>query len=73
MIWSLDLDDFNGVFCGQGKYPLLTKIKKTFEKIRKLKGSHKKTPKLLKNTGINRYLDRFFLLCVYLNIISLFL
>jgi len=23
MIWALDLDDFNGNFCGQGKYPLL--------------------------------------------------
>ncbi|CAF0980571.1 unnamed protein product [Rotaria sordida] len=35
MIWSLDLDDFNGSFCEQGKYPLLTKIKKTLEKLQK--------------------------------------
>ncbi|CAF3755076.1 unnamed protein product [Rotaria magnacalcarata] len=25
MIWAIDLDDFTGNFCGQGKYPLLTK------------------------------------------------
>jgi chitinase len=72
MIWSLDLDDFNGSFCGQGKYPLLTKVKKTFEKIRKLKESHKTNPKLLRNNGIDRYLDRFFCLCISLNIIFMF-
>ena len=27
MIWSLDLDDFNGQFCGEGKFPLLATIK----------------------------------------------
>jgi len=26
MIWALDLDDFNGFFCGQGRYPLLSEI-----------------------------------------------
>jgi len=26
MIWALDLDDFTGKFCGQGKYPLLSAI-----------------------------------------------
>merc|ERR1711872_61769 len=26
MIWALDLDDFKGTFCGEGKYPLLTAI-----------------------------------------------
>ena len=24
MVWSLDLDDFNGKSCNMGKYPLLT-------------------------------------------------
>ena len=27
MIWSLDLDDFTGNFCNEGKYPLLAAIK----------------------------------------------
>lgn len=26
MLWSLDLDDFRGAFCGQGRYPLLKAI-----------------------------------------------
>jgi chitinase len=55
MIWSLDLDDFNGSFCGEGKYPLLTKVKKTFEKL------SIRNPKITSN-GIDRNLDRFFLL-----------
>nr|KAG5710120.1 hypothetical protein BaRGS_006639 [Batillaria attramentaria] len=24
MLWSLDMDDFRGAFCGKGRYPLLT-------------------------------------------------
>ncbi|KAI7795033.1 putative chitinase-3-like protein 1 [Triplophysa rosa] len=27
-VWALDLDDFSGHFCGQGKYPLVTYLKK---------------------------------------------
>ncbi|KAF3689694.1 Acidic mammalian chitinase [Channa argus] len=27
MVWSLDLDDFSGTFCGQGSYPLINTIK----------------------------------------------
>jgi chitinase len=27
MVWSLDLDDFKGSSCGEGKYPLLNAIK----------------------------------------------
>lgn len=27
MVWSLDLDDFTGTFCNQGKYPLITTLK----------------------------------------------
>ena len=30
MVWSLDLDDFTGDFCGQGKYPLLQKMNDFF-------------------------------------------
>ncbi|CAF0791621.1 unnamed protein product [Brachionus calyciflorus] len=26
MIWSLDMDDFTGTYCNQGKYPILTTI-----------------------------------------------
>ena len=32
MIWSLDLDDFSGNFCSDGKYPLLRSIKVIIEK-----------------------------------------
>jgi len=38
MIWALDLDDFSGCFCGQGKYPLLTEINRV---LRGLTGSNK--------------------------------
>ncbi|KAJ8360381.1 hypothetical protein SKAU_G00169060 [Synaphobranchus kaupii] len=27
MVWSLDLDDFSGAFCGEGKYPLISTLK----------------------------------------------
>ncbi|XP_078500840.1 acidic mammalian chitinase-like [Lissotriton helveticus] len=27
MVWAIDLDDFGGSFCGQGKYPLITMLK----------------------------------------------
>ena len=30
MLWSLDLDDFTGSFCKEGKYPLLSTIKVIF-------------------------------------------
>ena len=26
MAWAPDLDDFSGLFCNQGKYPLLTNM-----------------------------------------------
>lgn len=25
-VWALDLDDFNGQFCGQGNYPLISHV-----------------------------------------------
>ena len=27
MTWALDLDDFNGLFCAQGSYPLISTMK----------------------------------------------
>ena len=27
MFWALDLDDFDGKFCGQGRYPLINSVK----------------------------------------------
>ena len=33
MIWSLDLDDFTGKFCNEGKYPLLSAAKVTILQI----------------------------------------
>ncbi|KAH0618850.1 hypothetical protein JD844_018348 [Phrynosoma platyrhinos] len=32
MIWALDLDDFSGSFCNEGKYPLLGAVKKELDK-----------------------------------------
>lgn len=26
-MWTLDMDDFSGQFCGQGKYPLISHLK----------------------------------------------
>lgn len=26
-VWTLDMDDFSGQFCGQGKYPLISHLK----------------------------------------------
>ena len=31
MFWSMDLDDFTGSHCGQGKYPLINAVKKELE------------------------------------------
>ena len=41
MWWSLDLDDFDGQFCGQGKYPLISGV---WENLKlKLNGHHPTT------------------------------
>lgn len=57
MIWSLDMDDFTGTFCNQGKYPLLSTINYYLNPnggvnslpdeslIRKNSGSSKSSPK----------------------------
>lgn len=29
MVWAIDLDDFTGTFCNQGKYPLISTLKNT--------------------------------------------
>ncbi|CAF1202079.1 unnamed protein product [Rotaria sordida] len=66
MIWSLDFDDFNGAFCGQGKYPLLTTVKKTLDS---LQGPttpiriHKTTQTTITNHGY-LYNYSFFLLLI---------
>ncbi|XP_028414189.1 chitotriosidase-1-like [Dendronephthya gigantea] len=31
MFWALDLDDFKGIECGEGKYPLLTAVTRALE------------------------------------------
>lgn len=28
MVWTIDLDDFTGTFCHEGKYPLISTLKK---------------------------------------------
>lgn len=35
MMWALDLDDFNGTSCGQGRYPILTELNKVLRGISK--------------------------------------
>lgn len=32
MFWSLDLDDFTGLICSKGKYPLINKAKQKWLK-----------------------------------------
>lgn len=32
MIWALDLDDFSGSHCGQGKYPIVGTVKEELAK-----------------------------------------
>ena len=39
MIWSLDLDDFSGKFCRNGRYPLLNAINSEFKGVQKVKSS----------------------------------
>ena len=54
MIWSLDFDDFNGAFCGQGKYPLLKTVKRTLDNLQgpiKTIGIHKTTQITMINHG----------------------
>lgn len=41
MLWSLDLDDFNGSFCGDGTYPLLTAVVNSFKENGDLAGPKK--------------------------------
>ncbi|XP_053560677.1 acidic mammalian chitinase [Bombina bombina] len=30
MVWAIDLDDYSGTFCNQGKYPLISTLKEEF-------------------------------------------
>jgi len=43
MVWALDLDDFNGETCGQGKYPLMNAIKSV------LSGAARESPNVRQN------------------------
>ncbi|XP_072223953.1 acidic mammalian chitinase-like [Leuresthes tenuis] len=38
-VWSLDLDDFSGEFCGQGKYPLISHLRSLLDS-----GTHEPHP-----------------------------
>lgn len=31
MVWAIDLDDFLGTFCNEGKYPLISELKRLLE------------------------------------------
>ena len=33
MFWALDLDDFSGTFCDQGKYPLIQQTVDTLHSV----------------------------------------
>ncbi|XP_072309044.1 chitinase-3-like protein 1 [Eucyclogobius newberryi] len=48
-VWHLDLDDFSGLFCGQGNYPLITHLKA--ELSRGLKATTTTEPQILKTPG----------------------
>ena len=30
MVWTIDMDDYMGTFCNQGKYPLINVLHKAF-------------------------------------------
>jgi len=69
MIWSLDFDDFTGAFCGQGKYPLLTIVKKTLDS---LQGPttpsriHKTTQSTITNATCRFYRQDLLIVAIYL-------
>ncbi|NXP26614.1 CHIA chitinase, partial [Scytalopus superciliaris] len=52
MVWALDMDDFTGTFCNEGKYPLISTLKKGLglqnggEWLECVSSSSKGTPKL---------------------------
>nr|XP_023649259.1 acidic mammalian chitinase-like isoform X2 [Paramormyrops kingsleyae] len=47
-VWSLDLDDFSGQFCGKGKYPLISHLRKLL--ISEPPQLSPTTPRSLRNT-----------------------
>ncbi|XP_048774760.2 chitinase-3-like protein 1 [Ostrea edulis] len=61
MFWSLDLDDFNGNYCHQGKYPLLSKIKAISQNLSLVPATHAPNQKSTtvwppKNDGFKLYI-----------------
>lgn len=75
MIWSLDLDDFNGGFCNEGKYPLLASIKSTFDKLTP-PTTHRPLTTTTASNGLSYYLNnkntRLLLGCIFILLAKFF-
>ena len=73
MIWSLDFDDFGGAFCGQGKYPLLTQVKKTLERLQGPTTPYRvhRTTQPTRNNAVRCSFRSFFSL-IFINLISIY-
>ena len=65
MIWALDLDDYSGQFCGQGKYPLIKHVRRALETGNLTHTSHVShmQPILLDSSPFKNYALIFTLYC----------